>query len=370
MPGGEKTEKATPKKRRDAREKEGSTLQSKEVTTAVSLLGIFIALNLIANFMLVQLRESLTYWLNRMGTGLTVNSEFFTQNAITIIKTCALVIGPILGFALIFAIIPVIAQTKGLFTMKPLKPNFGKLNPITGMKRLFSLQSLINIVKGIIEIAAIAFVVYNEIIGLIPQIKKLPDMDLIQGVLFTANSMFSIMMTIAIIFIFVAAADYLYQWWEFERKLKMTKQEVKDEYKQTEGDPQIKSKIKQKQREVAQRRMMEEIPTADVVVRNPTHLAIALKYDTSSFAPMVVAKGADNIAQKIVDIAAENDVRCIENKPLARALYDTVKLGSYVPPELFTAVAALYAELEKFRTFAEEAEAKDRGSGTRNPGFT
>jgi flagellar biosynthetic protein FlhB len=350
---GEKTEKATPKKRRDSR-KEGNVLQSREITTAVTLLGTFVAMYIFAQFMFVQMEDNMRDWIARAGEEFTVDGEFLASNALIIMTTCVLIIGPLLLVAVMLGVLPTIVQTRGLFTMKPLTPKFSKLNPFTGIKRMFSLQSLISIVKAIIEIIAIAVIVYNQIMGLMSTIAKLPDMELIQGVVFVADSIFSIIIIIAVIFVFVAAGDFLYQWWEFERKLRMSKQEIKDEYKNTEGDPQIKSKIKAKQREIAQKRMMEEVPQSDVVVRNPTHYAVALKYDPANMvAPKVVAKGKDEIALRIIAIAEESKVTVTTNRPLARTLFETVELGKFIPAQLFTAVATILSELDKFRHFGE-----------------
>lgn len=347
MAGEEKTEKATPKKRKDAREKEGNVLQSKEVTTAVSILGTFIALSIFANFMYRTLCECIKDYLIKMAQPFPLSSTDFTENAVDVVTVCFLVIGPILLAAALLGILPVIIQTKGLFTMKPLSFKFSKLNPLSGVKRLFSMQSAVGILKGILEIGAIVIVVYFEIMGMVNDIKKLPDMELPQCVVFTASSLFTIILTIAVIFAFIAAGDYLFQWWQFEKKLKMSKQEIKDEYKQIDGDPQIKARIKQKQREIAQNRMMQEVPDADVVVRNPTHFAVALKYnaEVSVSAPKVIAKGKDIIALKIIEIAEENDVYITEDRPLARLLFETLEIGQEIPPSLFTAVAAILTDM-------------------------
>jgi len=349
--GQEKTEKATPKKRRDAREKEGNVLQSKEVNTAFSLLGVFMALSVLASFMYIQLQASMRFFLGRVGDNEAVSSTVITNTAINLLRYVVTIVGPLLIVALLVGTIPTIFQSKGLFTMKPLKPKFSKLNPITGVKRLFSLQSFVNVVKGIIVIAIICGLVYTRITELLPEIRKMQQMELGQGVLFTAENIFSLVILIVIIFAFIAAGDYVFQWWQFEKKLKMSKQEVKDEYKQIEGDPLIKSKIKQKQREVAQNRMMQEVPGADVVVRNPTHYAVALRYDPGMMfsAPRVIAKGQDEIAQKIIRIAEEAGVPITEDRQLAKEMHDNVKLGQDIPHTLFTAVATIFAELETIK---------------------
>ncbi|MCL2696943.1 MAG: flagellar biosynthesis protein FlhB [Oscillospiraceae bacterium] len=349
--GQEKTEKATPKKRRDAREKEGNILQSKEVNTAVSLLVMFFALSLLGPFMYTQMQAAIRFFIEHSGDEMRVNQEFITWMGISIVRFAIVIMGPLFIIKIFASVIPSVIQSKGLFTMKPLKPRFSKLNPINGIKKLFSLQSFVNVIKGIIVIVAIVAIVYSRIMSLLPDIGKLPQMDLVQGVAFTARNIFSLVILIVILFAFVAAGDYIFQWWQYEKKLKMSKQEVKDEYKNIEGDPKIKSKIKQKQREIAQSRMMQEVPGADVVVRNPTHYAVALKYETvNTFsAPKVVAKGQDEIALKIIALAEEHGVPVTEDRPLAKALHDTVKLGSEIPHALFTAVATIFAELDTIK---------------------
>ena len=209
--------------------------------------------------------------------------------------------------------------------MKALKPKFSRLNPLSGIKKLFSLQSIVGILKGLIEVIIISVVIYNEIRDRLPKFVMLIDTGVAAGVTYALVTIFDLVMLICIMLVFVAAADFLFQWWQFEKKLKMSKQEVKEEFKQMEGDPQIKSKIKQRQQQMATQRMMHDVPKADVVVRNPTHFAVALKYDQDkNNAPQVLAKGKDLIALRIVQIADENDVMTIENPPLARSLYNAV----------------------------------------------
>lgn len=348
MAGEEKTEKATPKKRRDAREKEGSVLQSNEVVTAVSILGAFAALAVLGSYMFMMLERAVREGISAVGDPFVNDISTFENilmNAAVSSMMIFLPIAVIIGF---IVVISVMAQTKGLFTMKPLRPKFSKLNPINGIKKLFSLQSIVGIVKGLIELTAVVVVAYGQIEGRMTEIVSLIDTEPIYAIAYVANSIFSIVMLMCIIFVFVAAGDFLFQWWQFEKNLKMSKQEIKDEYKQMEGDPQIKGKIKQKQREMAQMRMMEEVPQSDVVIRNPTHYAVALKYDTSEnalAAPRVVAKGQDALALKIIAIAEENDVYVTENRPLARELYLQVPLGAEIPSAFFSAVAVIISEV-------------------------
>lgn len=350
MAGEDKTEKATPKKRRDQR-KEGNVLQSKEIATAVSVLGIFSIVRLLAGFLVKNLLSFSTKIYEQSGT-YSVTADNYMKLVVDTITIVVIAVGPICAAAMLLGIIPTIAQTKGLFTTKALKPKFSRLNPLEGIKKMFSLQSIAGIVKGLIEVIAIGVLVYNEISDRMPRLLSLIDAGIMQGIAFAAISIYDLVMTICIVLVFVAAADFLFQWWQFEKKLKMSKQEVKDEFKQMEGDPQIKSKIKQRQQEMARNRMMQEVPSADVVIRNPTHYAVALRYDQDkNRAPQVIAKGKDYLALKIVQIAEANDVYCMENPQLARTLYAQVELGREIPYELYDAVAevltVVYRETNK-----------------------
>lgn len=329
------------------REKEGSVLQSNEVVIAVSVLASFLAMAALGKFMLQNLLTMLKTYIANLGSEYTPSIEFVQQNSLEMIKYGIIIVMPlalIIGFV---AVLVVLAQTKGMFNMKPVRPKFSRLSPIQGAKRLFSAQSIVGVIKGTLELAIIGVIVFMQIQSRLPDFGNIIDVEPIVAVQYIANSIFDIVMLMCIVLVFIAAGDYVFQWWQFEKKLKMSKQEVKDEYKRSEGDPQIKSKIKQKQREIAQKRMMQDVPTADVVVRNPTHYAVALKYDAKNAlgAPKVVAKGMDSLALKIVRVAEENDVYVTENRPLARSLYDGVNLGQEIPPSLYAAVAEVLSEM-------------------------
>ena len=345
--GEEKTEKATPKKRRDMREKEGMALQSNEVMIAVSVIAMFVILMIMGTYMLTSMGEVMDNYLDQLGDEHTFNVEFIQKVALDIVKYGVLIVGPVAAVIFVVVVATVMAQTRGLFSGQSIRPKFSRLSPIQGVKRLFSLQSLVGVVKGVIELTIIGVITYTQIQARLVEFGKLPDMDPLQSVAYIANAVFSTVMLIFIVLVFVAAADFVFQWWQFEKKLKMSKQEVKDEYKQIEGDPQIKSKIQQKQREISQRRMMQEVPESDVVIRNPTHYAVALKYDPKNAmsAPRVVAKGMDALALKIISVAEEHKVYITENRPLARSLYDNVKLGAEIPPEMYSAVAVILTDM-------------------------
>lgn len=346
MAGEEKTEKATPKKRRDQR-KEGNVLQSREIGTAVSVLGVFAAMRLLMELItkaMLAYSGSIYEHIGETEVSQDTIISIFT-NVITVVAIC---VGPICLIAMALGIIPTIAQTRGLFTMKAIRPKFSRLNPLSGIKKLFSLQSIVGILKGLIEVIIISVVIYNELQSRMPKFIALMNVGVTAGVTYALSTIFDLVMLICIMLVFVAAADFLFQWWQFEKKLKMSKQEVKEEFKQMEGDPQIKSKIKQRQQQMAQRRMMQDVPKADVVVRNPTHFAVALKYDQdANNAPQVLAKGKDFLAQRIVQIAEENGVMTIENPPLARSLYSMVDIGREIPVELYNAVAEVLTVVYK-----------------------
>lgn len=343
----EKTEKATQKKRKDAREKEGTVLQSKEITIASTIFFTFFALLILAKYMFNMLLNALTSYLALVGSYDGFAPADLNRAALAVMRDCFMILAPFVAVTCAAPIITVVIQTRGLFATQPLRPKFSRLNPLNGIKKLFSIQSVVGVIKGLIEIGAIGVIIYDKVRKNIVNFQRLSDMEVIQGVLFIAKTAFSIIMTIIIVFAFVSVGDYIFQWWQYEKNLRMSKQEVKDEYKQIEGDPLIKSKIKQKQREIAQKRMMDQVPGSDVVVRNPTHYAVALSYEreNTAAAPKVVAKGKDALALKIIMLAAENDVYVTENRPLARELYEKVDVGDEIPSSLYNAIAVILTDM-------------------------
>ena len=233
-------------------------------------------------------------------------------------------------------------QTGMLVSAEALKPKLSKINPIEGFKRLFSLRSVIETLKGILKIIVLLWLVYSNLMDMISMNHKYLYTDLAQGIEHMYDSILKMIFQIIIAFAVVAAADYLYQWWEYERQLRMSKQEIKEEYKQTEGDPQIKGKIRERQQQMARSRMMQQVPQADVVIKNPTHYAVALRYRPEmDNAPVVLAMGQDELALRIIKVAEENKVAVVENIPLARALYAGAELGREIPPEFYGAVAEI-----------------------------
>ncbi len=256
--------------------------------------------------------------------------------------------GPLLLITVVVAIAATFAQTRGLVTGELLRPKFNRISPLQGFKRLFSLRSIIEAVKGILKIVILLWLIYTCISDLIIVSSSYLYMDIHEACKHIFNAIFSMMLKVGLAFLVLAAFDFLYQWWDYEREMKMSKQEIKEEYKQTEGDPQVKGKIKELQRRMAQQRMMQQVPQADVVIRNPTHFAVALRYKLGEDeAPVVLAKGQDFMAQRIVAVAEEHKIAVVENVAVARALYANTEVGREIPPMLYGAVAEVMVFLYK-----------------------
>ena len=339
MPEGEKTEKATPKKRNDERKK-GNVFMSRDAVSVATLIGSFSVLWLTLPTFSRELGGFMTYCLEMSsdsgGDLMQYLNELVVQCILVVVKTA----GPVLLVTLGCAVVATFAQTRFLIATEPLKPKLSKLSPLKGFKRLFSLKSVVEAVKGILKIILLMAIIYFSIQDMFLESSKYLYTDLDTSSLHLVEYAAGMVMRIAVAFVALAGADFLYQKWDYERQMKMTKQEVKEEYKQMEGDPKVKGKIKQIQRERAQRRMMQQVPGADVVIRNPTHFAVALRYQPErDNAPIVLAKGQDSLAQRIVEIAEANHVAVMENVPLARALYAEAELNREIPPNLYNAVA-------------------------------
>jgi len=250
------------------------------------------------------------------------------------------VLFPILGTALLAGVAINLVQVGFLFTTKSLGMKLNRISPISGFKRMFSMNTLVDLFKSLLKLAFIGYVVYSDYKGLIDQFPGYLGQDIYTSILQYMRTAFTIALKICIAMAFVAAADFLYQWWKYEKDLRMTKQEVKDEYKNIEGDPQVKNRIRQKQRQMSAMRMMSRVPEADVVITNPTHYAVALKYEeNTSSAPIVIAKGQDYLARKIKEVAIENKVHIVEDKPLAQALFKMCEIDDEIPAEFYQAVA-------------------------------
>ena len=252
--------------------------------------------------------------------------------------------GPVFAIVLVVGITASFAQVGALFTLEPLKPKFSKLNPVNGIKRIFSLRGLTELIKSILKIVIIGVVAWNSIRAEENNIVKLMDQDLASAAVYISSTAIDVAIKICAMMIIIAVLDYGYQWWQYEKDLRMTKHEVKEEYREREGSPEVRQRIRQRQREMSMRRMLTEVPKADVIITNPTHYAVAIQYDAEKApAPIVTAKGIDYMALRIKEIAKENGVETVENKPLAQALYKSVDIGQQIPPELYQAVAEILA---------------------------
>ncbi len=343
--GGEKTEEPTTKKLTDAR-KEGQVAKSTDLITAAALLALFLVLKIFGGLIGNGFIGSFLSAYNSIEVIARddfnhVTAQRLLQDvAFTIIK----IVIPVFISAFIVAIIMNLFQVKWRPTGKPLQPKFNKFNPIKGFKKIFSKDKIVELVKEAVKIGVIIYIVYGTLNQNKDILYKLYDMELLQAVFLIGDIVINLGYKISIIFLLIGFADYIYQKFKFKKDMRMTKQEVKDEFKQAEGDPQIKSKIRGKMREASQRRMMQHLPEADVVITNPTHFAAAVKYDKEvSDAPILIAKGADYLAQKIKEIAEENSIEIVENKPLARMLYYNVEIGNEIPPELYQMTAEVLA---------------------------
>lgn len=343
MASESKTEKATPKRRKDERKK-GNIFQSRDVINATSILLIFFTLKLSFFHIYKELANYFYQIINDIADidVLTVSTVMaILKNAIIMALIAA---GPVMLIALAVGIVATGAQTKFMFSYESMKVKFSRLSPIKGVKRLFSIRSLMELIKSMLKVVIIGYILYSGIRDIFDQAMQLMYIDLTEAVAFILNAILDIAVKVAVVFLGIAIFDFLYQRWEYEKNIKMTKHEIKEEYKHTEGDPLIKGKIRDKQRKMSMQRMMQQVLSADVVVRNPTHYAIALKYNAKkSSAPVVVAKGQDYVALRIIAEAEKYAVPITENRLLARALYENVELNREIPPEYYSALAEILA---------------------------
>lgn len=347
MAEGNKTEKATPKKRRDERKK-GNVFKSQDAIAVAGLLGTFATLWMLLDTFSTQLSGFMTLCLATIGEEPQDVASLSGEMAVQGIVLLAQTVGPVIAVAIICAVAATFAQTRFLVTTESLKPKFSRLNPLQGIKRLFSLKSLVETAKNLIKIAILMAIVFLSVRDMFFESSRYLYTDLSASAAHLVEVAVGMVVRIIIAFIVVAAMDFFYQHWDYEKNMMMTKQEIKEEYKQMEGDPQVKGKIKEIQRRRAQQRMMQQVPGADVVIRNPTHFAVALRYKPDQDdAPIVLAKGQDSVALRIVQIAEENEVAVIENVPLARALYAQAELNQFIPQELYGPVAEVLVYIFK-----------------------
>jgi len=341
-PTGDKTEKATPRRKREAREK-GQIFKSIEVNTALSMLVMFGVLAVFGRTIVENIKKLLHYFFTMQAPdefGVSAVSAMFGDAVWMFIG----IIAPLLVAAFVTGVVFNLVQVGFIFSAKALAPKFDRINPISGFKRVFSKRTLIDLVKAIIKITILAVVAYNEYEKHMQGFAGLMGQDVSTATASFVDTILSVAFSLAVAFAIFAPFDYIYQRWKYNKDLMMTKQEVKDEYKLTEGNPQTKGRIAQKQRQMSRMRMVQAVKDADVVITNPTHYAVALEYkEGKNTAPAVVAKGKDYLAQKIKEKAREENVEIVENKPLAQALYFFCEVGDEVPEDMYKAVAEVLA---------------------------
>jgi len=344
----DKTEEPTDKKLQDARS-EGQVAKSREIGNCLTLFVFFLVLRFMAagiggkfidvfNAMYREIPNVTVYPQGEMP--LWEVNILFRKGIMGVIS----IVLPVMIIGLAVIVISDLLQVKWKPTAKPLKPKFSKINPLKGFKRIFSANSVVELLKSLLKLALIAIICYSYVRDKVFLIYSFYEMPLMQAIALIGNTVIDLGIRVSAVYIIIAAADFGYQKWKFHKDMMMSKQEVKDEYKNAEGDPQIKGQIKRRMMEASRRRMMQELPKADVVITNPTHYAVAIKYEPSvREAPYVLAKGEGYLAQRIKDVAKENSIEIVENKPVARMLYHNVEIGETVPPELYQAVAEILA---------------------------
>ena len=338
----EKTEQATPRRRDEARRK-GQVARSQELSSAIVLLASLVGLYMLGGVIYEDLAGFTVQVLGRSHT-YHINPSSFPTHMIEWAKAFFSTVGPILLVIGTAALAVNLAQVGFVVNEEAVNLKLERLNPVAGLKRLFSKRSLVELAKGIFKVLIVGGVGYFTIAPEIPRITLLADASVGHSFGFTGYMVFKVGLHTALVLLLLAVLDYIYQRWEFNQSIRMTKQEVKEELKQTEGDPLVRSRIRSLQREAARRRMMEEVPKADVVLTNPVHYAVALQYDLESMAaPTVVAKGQNLIAERIKQIAREAGIPVLENKPLAQALFKAVEIGQEIAQQLARAVAEVLA---------------------------
>lgn len=339
----EKSEKATPKRRSDERKK-GNIFQSKDAVSVAVLLTSFYSLQFYFPSIISNLINLINSMFDQIVQIKSLSIESIQLIYIQVTIVFLIIALPLLIVSMGTNIIAVGAQTRFLYSMSTIKFKLDRLDLLKGIQKLFSLRSLVDLFKSILKILILAAIVYSTLKPRMNSLIGLFDMEFMQVLVFLGQTIMSVVTSVGMFFIFLALADYAYQWYEYEKNIRMSKQDIKEEYRQMEGDPQIKGKIKERQRLMSQRRMMQNVPKADVIIRNPTHYAIAVQYEMGKQrAPIILAKGMDNVALKIIEVAEKHKIPSIENKPLARGLYESVEIDQEIPEKYYHAVAEVLA---------------------------
>ncbi|MHB8765469.1 MAG: flagellar biosynthesis protein FlhB [Deferrisomatales bacterium] len=344
----EKTESATAKRRHEARE-EGQVARSPEVLTAFVLGAGVLGLWVSSGFMYDELAALARALLRRAATP-ELSTDGFFGLAVQVTAVLVRVLAPVFVAALLGGVAGNLVQVGFLVSFKSITPNPSRLDPISGFKNLFQKAKIIDLGKSVLKIAAVGWAAYLAVKERLPEFPFLSDLPPAALLIYQLQLGFEVLKNVLLVYVLIALLDYAFQRWQFEEKIKMTKQSVKEEYKESEGDPLIKGRIRSLQREMARRRMMAEVPRADVVVTNPTHLAVALRYDPAEMdAPRLVAKGADRVAERIIELAQEHGVPRYQAVPVARALFAQVEIGEAIPADLFQVVAEILAHVYRLR---------------------
>jgi flagellar biosynthetic protein FlhB len=338
----EKTEKPTPKKRLDVRKK-GEVAKSRELPSIAVLLSGLLVLAVSVSYMNSQIHVIM-----ERAFKIVPSKDVSLLEIISLLQEMTglfiIIVGPVMAAVFITAILSNIMQFGFLLSPESIRPKLSKLDPLKGFGRLFSAQSLMELSKSMLKLLIVGFISYLSVRSEMDNIPALIDMELKAIMSYILITIFKISIRCTLAMVLLAAADYAFQRWQFEKRIKMSQKEIKDEFKTTEGDPHVKSRIKSLQMEMSRKRMMQDVPKADVVITNPTHLAVALKYDGFAMnAPKLLAKGAGEIAAKIKEIANKHEIPVVENKPLARNLYASVDIGEEIPADLYEAVAEVLA---------------------------
>lgn len=345
---GERTETPSSKRREDFRKK-GQVAQSREVQAAAMFTLLLLFWLGFAPIFWQQIQELVTtVWKDSCTYAITTLS--LMRLAYTLAIGLGIALAPLFLIALVTGFFATFLQIGWLFTTEPLLPDLSKLDPIKGMARFFSKRALVEVIKSLLKVGLIGWIAFKTVAGEFDDALLLAQMPIDATITYLAKTAALVMAKVAAVMILLAILDYGFTRWELEEKMKMTKQEQKEEMKESEGDPHLKSKIRSIQQQMARRRMMAAVPEADVVITNPTHIAVAIKYEAGKMdAPMVLAKGQELVAEKIREIAREHDIPLVENPPVARLLHAKVEIGQTIPDELFKAVAEILAYVYSLR---------------------
>lgn len=341
---GDRTERATPKRREESR-KRGQVARSREVNTGLGVLATFAMLSMAGGWVLTGLVQVMSRSLGTAGqTGAITPARGFDVLSAAGWESLRLT-APFAAAGVIVGVIASAIQVRPRITPEVLKPRFSVLNPVNGVKRLVSTRSLVSVVKDLVKVGATGAVAWLVLRGALPDLQGLMGAGPGMAITVVGHVITRIGFSIAAIYIVIAAVDLAYERWQHERDLRMTRDEVRREVKEQDVNPEVKGQLKRRQREMAMRRMMSAVPDADVVITNPTHFAVALRYARSLPAPRVVAKGADNVAFRIIGLARESGVSVVESPPLARSLFASAEVGQYIPADAFGAVAEILAQV-------------------------